>query len=183
MKLRFRESDIPMWAARFPGAGAAAAGGAAADGDRRLLEVVRPAVLARGWTTRAEFLAICEWKSARSRRRCAGNTEHAVRTITRAAFASSDEALKMDLLRLLRGVEWPTAAALLHFGDAAPYPLLDYRAVWSLGFPRTPAYTMGFWLEYVAYTRGLAERAGVSLRTVDMALWQYSKERQRGGGR
>lgn len=35
--------------------------------------------------------------------------------LTRAAFAASDEALKMDLLRLLEGVEWPTASTILHF--------------------------------------------------------------------
>jgi len=167
-RLRFPERDIPTWAARFPASAA----------DVRLLNEVRPAVLARGYATRSEFLAICEWKSARTRGRCASNRESAVRTITRAAFAATDEALKMDLLRLLQGVEWPTASTLFHFCDPAPYPILDYRAVWSLGISRVPAYTMDFWWGYLACTRDLATRVGLPIRTVDMALWQYSKEKQ-----
>ena len=102
-----------------------------------------------------------------------------MRTITRAALASEDDALKMDLLRMLPGVEWPTASTILHVCDRRPYPILDVRAVWSLGYGTPPRYTMEFWIAYVAFTRDLANRSGVSIRTVDQALWQYSKERQR----
>jgi hypothetical protein len=38
---------------------------------------------------------------------------------------------------------------------------------------------MAFWLSYVAYVRELARRSGQPIRTVDRALWQYSKARQR----
>lgn len=168
-RLRFPESEIPVWAARFP----------VSTAEAPLLQEVRPAVLARGYATRKEFLAVCEWKTARTRGWCASNTESVVRTITQAAFSTTDEALKMDLLRLLHGVEWPTASSLLHFCDAAPYPILDFRAVWSLGISRPPTYTMDFWLGYLAYTRDLAKSVGLSIRTVDKALWQYSKEKQR----
>ncbi len=37
------------------------------------------------------------------------------------------------VLRFLDGVEWPTASTILHFCGARPYPILDYRALWSLG--------------------------------------------------
>ena len=73
--------------------------------------------------------------------------------LSRAALATSDEALKINLLRLLDGVDCPTASTILHFCDARPYPILDY-------------------------TRGLAARLGLPIRTVDKALWQYSKEKQ-----
>ena len=98
--------------------------------------------------------------------------------LTRAALATSGEALKIDLLRLLDGVEWPTASTILHFCDARPYPILDYRALWSLGYAKPPKYTMEFWLGYLEYTRGLATRLELPIRIVDKALWQYSKERQ-----
>jgi hypothetical protein len=107
------------------------------------------------------------------------NDDFTVRTITRAAFASGDEPLKIDLLRTLCGVEWPTASTLLHFGDRRPYPILDYRALWSLGFHEPPHYTMEFWLEYLAFTRSLARRLKIDIRTLDQALWQYSKAKQR----
>jgi hypothetical protein len=128
--------------------------------------------------TVAEFRDICYWKSPRSRSRCRENTVDDVRVLTRAGLATRDEPLKMDPLRRLRGVGWPTASTLLHFCDARPYPILDYRALWSLGHTRPPHYTMAFWLGYVAFVRELARRSGHPMRTVDRALWQYSKARQ-----
>jgi hypothetical protein len=38
---------------------------------------------------------------------------------------------------------------------------------------------VSFWLEYLDTCRRLARQAGVSLRTLDKALWQHSKERRR----
>ena len=106
----------------------------------------------------------------------AGVLNHGCRP--RTVLGSSDEALNIDLLRLLRGVAWPTASVILHFCDARPYPILDVRVLWSLGYDTPTRYTMEFWLAYVEYTRGLAERLGVDMRAVDKGLWQYSKERR-----
>jgi hypothetical protein len=167
-RLRFDISNVADLAARFPSVGS----------EEALLHRILHQVVARGHLTRAEFLTLCAWKTPRSKPRCRENSEHDVRTLTRAALASDDEALKIDLLRLLRGVEWPTASVILHFCDARPYPILDVRALWSLGYDTPPRYTMEFWLGYVEFTRGLAVRAGVDMRTLDKALWQYSKERQ-----
>ena len=169
LKLRFAESQIRMWADRFP----------PSVDDGRLREEVRPVVVERGYLIRKEFLEICAWKSQRTRSRCASNDEFTVRTISRAALASDDETLKMDLFRTLAGVEWPTASTLLHFCDERPYPILDYRALWSLGVQKPPAYTMAFWLDYLAFTREMSQRLDLDIATLDRALWQYSKARQR----
>ena len=143
-----------------------------------MLEGIRSRVQATGWLSRADFLTLCAWKSPRSRPRCLENSERDVRTLTRAAFSSGDEEVKMELLRLLRGVEWPTASTILHVCDARPYPILDVRALWSVGLD-APHVTMELWLRYLAFTRALAADLGLPMRTVDKALWQYSKERQR----
>src|SRR5436190_3490439 len=172
-RLRFPEADIARWATRFGDDGS----------DDEILGNIRPLVLARGHLTRPEFLKICAWKSVRTKPSCRRNHAHKVETLTRAAFATPDEALKISLLRLLDGVEWPTASTILHFCDTRAYPILDYRALWSLGFANPPRYAMEFWLAYLAFTRGLALRLGVPIRTVDKALWQYSKERQKFGSR
>jgi hypothetical protein len=172
-RLRFPETDVAKWAARFPN------NGSGDDGP----DAIRRLVLARGYLTRSEFLTICVWKSARSKPTCRRNSAHRVETLTRAALATPDEELKISLLRLLDGVEWPTASTILHFCDARPYPILDYRAVWSLGLARRPHYTIEFWLAYLAFTRDLAVRVNLPIRTVDKALWQYSKERQPSPGR
>jgi len=41
-------------------------------------------------------------------------------------------------------------------------------------------YTFDFWWQYTLYCRRIAKKAGVRMRTLDKALWQYSKERQKG---
>jgi hypothetical protein len=168
-KLQFALADIPEWSAGYSYDGS----------DARFLSEVRPAVRRRGYLTTAEFRDICYWKTPRTQSRCRQNGADDIRVLTQAALATRDEALKMDLLRRLHGVEWPTASTLLHFCDVRPYPILDYRALWSLGYSRPPHYTMPFWLGYVAFVRELARRSGHPIRVVDRALWQYSKARQR----
>ena len=167
-KLRFPPSQVTHWAERYPNA--------ANDGSLR--RRLRPVVRTRGCLTRDEFLEICKWKSPRSKAWCAENDDFTVRTVTRASFGAPDEALKIDLLRTLKGVEWPTASTLLHFCDRRPYPILDFRALWSLGYSRAPRYTMELWLAYLGFTRALARRLDLDIGTLDRALWQYSKERQ-----
>jgi len=57
---------------------------------------------------------------------------------------------------------------------------LDYRALWSLTCPVPKAYDHRFWTEYVTFTRALAKRSRNDMRTIDRALWQYSKLHQNG---
>jgi hypothetical protein len=54
--------------------------------------------------------------------------------------------------------------------------VLDVRALWSLGVEAPPAYTFEFWCEYVEACRALARGCRVPMRTLDRALWQYSRE-------
>lgn len=168
-KLRFPSEQIPEWSAGYSYDGS----------DAHFLSDVRPSVQKRGFLTVAEFRDICYWKSPRSQSHARKNTTKEVRVVSQAALGAKDEVLKMDLLRLLHGVEWPTASTLLHFCDRRPYPILDYRALWSLGYSQPPHYTMPFWLSYLKFLRKLAHRSGFPIRTVDRALWQYSKARQR----
>jgi hypothetical protein len=131
-----------------------------------------------GEYSREEFLRVCRWKTPRSQSRCRRNTPEEVSEITRIAFSTPIERLRIDILRCLHGVEWPTASVLLHLGHSDRYPILDVRAVWSWGFDETPPYTFEFWQEYVQKCRELAKGQGVSMRSLDRALWMYSKEHQ-----
>ena len=71
----------------------------------------------------------------------------------------------------------PTASTLLYFAEPDRYPILDVRALESLG-EQTPrsTYPVAYWLEYLAACRALALRHRVDLRTLDKALWQYSRD-------
>ena len=168
--LRFDKSAIPELAARFR-----------ADGDKAIEREVQPRVWRRGSFSRPDFLAVCRWKSPRIVHQCTTNTDDFIESVTRTALTTKDERLRIEVLTLLNGVGWPTASALLHFGTRDVYPILDFRVLWSLGFWELPTYEHKFWSAYTSYCRALAHEAGVSMRVLDRALWQYSKDNQPGG--
>lgn len=131
-----------------------------------------------GSLSKPDFLALCRWKTPRSASKCASNSEAFVLEATRIAFSSPVEEMRVGALTLLRGVSWPTASTILHFCHRDPYPLLDYRAIWSIGMAQPAQYTFAFWWSYVERCRAMANRNGVCMRTLDRALWQFSKENQ-----
>lgn len=137
---------------------------------------------AAGFYTRADFLIVCDWKSHRTRPLWSdrANSERVVREVTRVALSTKVEQRKIAVLLALRGVNWPTASVLLHFGSSGRYPILDVRALWSLGNDRPPpSYGFDQWWAYTETCRRLAREAGVTMRELDRALWQYSKEHAR----
>jgi len=139
---------------------------------------VAPRIRKQGYLAKPDFLLLARWKSPRSQKRCFANSEDYVREVTRVALSTSSEQLRIEVLTLLDGVGWPTASTILHFSHREPYPILDFRALWTLGYDEVPPYTYKFWLGYTTYTRTAAERYGLTMRELDKALWQFSKERQ-----
>lgn len=165
-KLRFDARKIADWSARY-------------EYDDRVPIAIAPRALARGHLLKSEFLAIAKWKSQRTRSHCAKNSPGFIESVTATAFASRDARLQIEVLTLLTGVSWPTASVLLHFYAKGPYPVLDYRALWSLSHVLSQRdYTFSFWQRYTAFAVQLADQTGVSMRTLDRALWQYSKDNQ-----
>lgn len=169
MRCKFKLSEIKHWAGEY---------GDAADDD----EVVQASddARARGYLTRDELVTLAAWKSPRIKSRAAGNDEDFVRDVTGLALSTSNERLRIESLTLLRGVGWPMGSVILHFCHSDRYPILDFRALWSLGeaVPRS-GYGFPFWHRYVETCRKLAARGGVDMRTLDRALWGYSKREQR----
>lgn len=168
-RLRFPLEDVPEWAQRYAPS--------AADWERevRITDEIAPAVRNRGYYTRDEFLVVCRWKSSRPQRWQKTNDERLVRRITRLALAATDDATVVGTMRLLKGVELPTASALLHF-VREDYPILDFRALWSLSIDQPTYYSYTFWRAYRRYISLIARSAGLPIRTLDRALWQYAKE-------
>jgi hypothetical protein len=85
---------------------------------------------------------------------------------------------------LLQGVAYPMASVILHFLHEDPYPILDVRALWSVGVDALPrgGHNFELWQAYTAYTRELAQAAGVSMRVLDRALWQHAYEHDGSAG-
>lgn len=169
-KPRFKRSEISKFAALYD-----------YPGEAELIFGAVARSRSRGYLTRDDFLEIAEWKSARPRKHYQANQSSYIEEVSRLAFApSTSSRLAIELLTLLNGVSWPTASVFLHFCHSNAYPILDYRALWSLSVPVPRAYTYSFWEQYCAYTRAMARDADVDMRTLDRALWKYSQLHQPG---
>ena len=89
-RLRFPLSEVSQWAKSY-----------SYPGEDKIADELTPRARARGYLTRAEFLALCRWKTPRSQPRCAMNTSAQVREATQIALATEDERAKMYILRSL----------------------------------------------------------------------------------
>lgn len=163
--LQFDPSELDHWASRY----------SYAD-DGFITNEISPQVRKRGHYTRDEFLKVCGWKTGRSASKCRKNSAEFVEEATAAALSAKSEELRIGTLTLLNGVGWPTASVLLHFGSNDRYPILDFRALHALGLSEPTQYTFDFWGAYVVACRDLADEHDVSMRKLDRAMWQWSKE-------
>jgi hypothetical protein len=145
--------------------------------EREIEEVIGPIVQDRGHYTKDQFIKLARWKSPRNVPRCEQNCEDYVREVTRVALSASLERIRVESLYLLDGVGLPMASVLLHFGFKNLYPILDYRALWSLGI-EDPKHNFNLWWGYTEYCRKLSAKYKVSMRILDRALWRYSWENQ-----
>src|SRR6266404_960262 len=171
-----------------------------------ILTALVPLVQAQGYLTQHQLFQVCHWKSARRPDLANANTPAFVIEITRFALSATDEQARIAPLRLLTGVECPTASAILHWFCHDQYPILDFRAIWSLQVSEdpplgcgcwqrwlrqhpnaheSPAYCFTCWLSYVTEWRRLLaqaqqDRASIVItpRMFDRALWKYSDENQ-----
>ncbi len=164
-KLRFPAKDLVYWSQQYDHAYDAA------------VESLSGEIRGRGFYTKEDLVAFANWKSPRIRRHILSNAPENVEEVTRWALTTHNESLRIGSLMLLKGVSWAMASVLLHFGHRDPYPILDFRALWSLG-QETYLYSVDYWLAYTAYIRTLAVQNHLSLRQLDRALWRYSKENQ-----
>lgn len=126
--------------------------------------------------TRDDLIAVARWKwrGGRTRQLCGQNTEEEVEEITRVSFAAESERLRIGSLLALRGVQWPMASVILHFAFPDRYPIRDIRAMKTVG--RSTFYnTFEKWMEYAELCRATAKRHGVTMRTLDKALWAFDK--------
>jgi hypothetical protein len=124
----------------------------------------------------SDLESVCRWKSPRALPLVRSNTDEEVREVTRWSLTTPHERLRIRSLQLLRGVSWPMASVVLHWFHTDPYPILDVRALWSLDVAAPQPYTFQFWWDYVRRCRELKATLSLSMRTIDRALWQYSKE-------
>ena len=170
MKLRFPESTIREWAGRY-------------DYPREETELLseRESIQRAGRIEKTQLELVARWKAPRSAGHVKKNRDSFIREVSAAAFATYDERARIEIFTILDGVSWPTASVILHLFHPDCYPILDFRALWSANLKVPSHYSFSFWWPYVGFCRAVASRNRVSMRTLDRAMWQYSKENQKRG--
>ena len=164
--LRFNPSQLHELAGRYD------------DPNEPVVERLAPIMKDMEYLDKDSFVNLMGWKTKRTKRRIASVDAVFLKDVTTLAFHPCDERLRIGVLRILDGVDWPSASVILHFKFPDRYPIIDFRALWSLGFDKPPTYNFAFWEEYSAYCRALARENKLTMRELDRALWQYSKENQ-----
>ena len=133
--------------------------------------------IASGENTRENLKVIANWKSPRRAALIDTNSDHEIAIALQFAAAPiTPESMAVAVLTALHGVGIPMASAILTAIDPERYTVLDFRALESLGIKKWPD-SFGFYVAYLEACRELAAKHGKSLRTLDRALWQWSKER------
>lgn len=133
--------------------------------------------------TLANLEAIVRWKSERVVHYLIGNSNEKIkRALAIAASPETSTDAAVTALLELHGVDLPVASAILAAIFPERYTVLDFRALEALGHAR---HDVRFYEEYLAFCKRLAESnivqaqsdlpAPTPLRTLDRALWEWSK--------
>ena len=102
-------------------------------------ELVVP-VKSRGYLEKSDLVMLAHWKSKRIAKHIAKNDEADVIAATRMALSTDSPKMALHILTLLNGVAFPVASCILHWFHSEKFPILDFRAVWSLGIDQPSAY-------------------------------------------
>ena len=164
-KLKFDLECVQHWSSKYE-----------YRGENEIIDLAEP-VRNRGYLTKSDLKTVCEWKSLRSAGNYKKNEESFVKEVTRFALSTKCDRVAIESLTILDGVGEPTASVILHFFHKQRYPIFDYRALWSVSLIDGNKYNYSYalWSKYVEYCRKKANEAGVCMRVLDRALWQYSK--------
>ncbi|MGE3595789.1 MAG: hypothetical protein AB7N70_09575 [Dehalococcoidia bacterium] len=174
MNSRLQIRDIPEFCRRYE---------RAHPGEDDELTARKARIRKEGRLRLDDLYELCRWKSPRAIVQVQRNTDAEVVEVTTLALRTRSERVRIEVLQMLYGVSYPMASVILHFYHRDRYPILDFRALWSLRINQPSQYTFEFWWRYVLACRQLREQSlrrfpGLSMRQLDRALWQYSYERQ-----
>jgi hypothetical protein len=160
-------TDIPYWATQYPAEDlenderAFAAGSRIRGGDYR----------------RSNLEEIVAWKSERRLALIGDNSDSEIADALRLALRAREPRSALAVLTGLRGVGTPMASAILTALDQERYTVIDFRALEALGVADADADLEFYVRRYLPECKRLASEAGVSLRTLDRALWAWSKRK------
>ncbi len=132
----------------------------------------------RGYLKMTDLLTLSIWKTGdRNTHRIEKNRDSVVEEMTKLALAAETEKDRIDYLCCLDGVRLAVASAILHWFHNEDYPIHSKPALKTVGIEKKHCtHRFDDWMRYVSFCRRTAKENGIDMRTLDRALWQYSKE-------
>jgi len=167
-KLRFNKKYINKWANEYD---------SDSDNDKDLIRI-KTRIQKNCFLNLGDLKKVCKWKSPRSAWNVDKNSDDYVKELSKYVLSTKNERARIEIPTLFDGVRWPTSSVILHFFHKDQYPILDFRALWSLSVKVPAKYDFDFWWGYTKYCRKIANQNKITMRTLDRALWKYSKENQ-----
>ena len=134
----------------------------------------------KGYLTRCELMEMGGWKRYTLPSQMVHNPDGHVEKITAEVFRLDDDWEKleklMDRYEGLNGVGQPVASTILHLYDPERYPVFDIHALRSIRIKKEDVEgDKKFWEKYVKFCRAKADCHGVCMRTLDRALYKFSR--------
>lgn len=167
-RMELTRANIKKWADKYDKE--------ASEQDRAVEKEMKDKLRTQRFLTKADLVKIGLWKSTRPKKWYEKNDDTVVQELTGFSFAAMTEEARIGALCALKGVSFPVASVILHFAFPDRYPILDVRALESLGESSAKSYNLEFWLYYCEHVRGIAKGVDLPLRVIDKALWQFSKD-------
>ena|SRR5580658_4933216 len=122
---------------------------------------------------------IFKWKTGnRGKKRLCGNSDAEIRDALELAVLAREPRSVIAVLCGLSGVDTPVASAIATVINPEKHTVLDFRALHALGCDATDR-SISFYLSYRSYCLALAAQWKISPRTLDRALWQWSKSQSK----
>ena len=172
MEMTLTKPQVEQYAKAYKRLGSSFPGLDAGEADQCISERLKSAV-GKG-ISREDLQAVAQWKAGgRLRHLIKQNDKDEVPRVSRAAFAESNEELRIEGLFGLIGVSWPMASTILHFVFPERYPIIDRRAMSTLAGPDPSRFNFEKWKEYFELCRKTATEYDVGMRDLDRALWTY----------
>lgn len=137
---------------------------------------IKYSVKDKGYLTKCELMEMGRWKDRFAPSNIKENSPECIKAVTRDAFRPGDDWEKLKKLMGLHGVGQSIASTILHLYDQEKYPIFDPRALYSIRINKEDVEgDKKFWEKYVKFCRAKAECHGVCMRTLDRALYKFSR--------
>jgi hypothetical protein len=126
--------------------------------------------------SRTNLEAIFEWKTkGRGRSRLTKNNDAEIADALKLALEAKTPRAAVAVLTGLSGVDVPVASAILATAKPDDHTIIDWRALHALDVYASNV-TIKLYLSYLGHCKEIAAKNEVTLRELDRAMWQWSKE-------